>query len=75
MNCCFCHLKVFHVCQYCHNGAFNIDNNRKYNGFGKCPNGHIYHFICSKDWLMFESYCVVCQEDLIELDKCVCTKS
>ena len=37
-------------------------------GYVKCPNKHIFHASCITEWALYESYCVKCNEELIDIE-------
>lgn len=59
------------LCNICHTGT-EISTRRNKYILVTCPNKCIHHDECISFWAMYESYCPKCEEELIDLNFCMC---
>ncbi len=63
--CSLCNKEVCNICTECGLGTMNPSTINKFVG-AKCPNKHTYHSKCLCNWSIYDSYCIICEEELLE---------
>jgi hypothetical protein len=71
-TCRLCKEDCYNICNNCGLGTKMLLTKHKYIDV-KCPNKHLYHSECINSWARHDSYCPICEEELIDVvDKCEC---